>query len=77
MSTSCNSICSKYKATLPQHMGRYESGQKRCNSCDIFIFWDGRFCPCCGDRLRLAPRGSKFKKKYLKAKQKEIILNGL
>jgi rRNA maturation endonuclease Nob1 len=79
MSVSCSSICIQYKALMPQHIGRYESGQKRCNSCDVFLIWDGRYCPCCGDKLRLSPRSSKYKQKYLKSRseQKEIIPNGM
>ncbi len=79
MSASCSSVCVRYKALKPVNLGRYETGQKRCNSCDIFIFWDGMWCPCCNERLRLTPRSSKYKQKYLKAKaaKKEILINGL
>jgi len=78
MSISCSSICVRYKAITPRSMGKYALGQKRCNSCNIFIHWDGIRCPCCNDRLRLAPRSSKYKEKFLKSKiiDKEF-LNGL
>ncbi|MGB6590541.1 MAG: hypothetical protein WBE68_03440 [Candidatus Nitrosopolaris sp.] len=41
--------------------GRYSTGQKRCQVCEIFLKWDGLWCPCCGYRLRTSPRNSKFK----------------
>jgi len=40
-------------------------GQKRCNSCDIFVEWNGVFCPCCGMKLRVTPRNRKWKEKIL------------
>jgi uncharacterized Zn finger protein (UPF0148 family) len=62
---TCKGICIHHKAS-----GRYASGHKRCQTCDLFIKWDGIFCPCCGRRLRIGPRSFKFKAKL--RKQKEI-----
>lgn len=45
----------------PVGIGRYLGGQKRCQICEIFLGWDGLWCPCCGYRLRTRPRNSKFK----------------
>ena len=44
-------------------VGRYANGQKRCQICDIFIQWDGLWCPYCGYRLRTKPRNLKYKEK--------------
>jgi len=43
---SCNRICKKYKASLPNGNhgisgGHYVNGHKRCQMCDIYIKWDG------------------------------------
>jgi hypothetical protein len=43
--------------------GRYASGQKRCQGCQIFIKWDGLWCPCCSYRLRTKPRNLKDKER--------------
>ena len=51
--------------------GRYEIGQKRCQICEIFIKWDGLWCPCCGYRLRTKPRNLKYKAK-LRARNKSV-----
>ncbi len=63
---TCKGICHRYKAPKSPHgRSRYGKGQKRCNSCDIFVECDGFYCPCCGSRLRVAPRHSKWKEKVL------------
>jgi hypothetical protein len=47
----------------PVGSGRYSTGQKRCQVCEIFLKWDGLWCPCCGYRLRTRPRNLKYKAK--------------
>jgi len=76
MGTSCNEICKGYKIRKPKGTGRYSAGQKRCNRCDVFIQWEGIFCPCCGYRLRLKPRNGKNKEKYYEAirKNEDIMI---
>ena len=39
--------------------GRYSTGHKRCQICDLFMQWNGIFCPCCGSRLGIGPRNIK------------------
>ena len=34
---TCKGICTRYKAQKPVGTGRYASGQKRCQICEIFI----------------------------------------
>jgi len=46
---------------MPPLIGRYSTGQKRCQICETFLKWDGIWCPCCGYRLRTRPRNPKFK----------------
>jgi predicted amidophosphoribosyltransferase len=61
---ACKGTCSRYKAQKPMwEWGRYASGQRRCQICEMFIEWDGLWCPCCGYRLRSKPRNSKYKAK--------------
>jgi hypothetical protein len=61
---TCKGICTRHKTT-----GRYATGSKRCNQCNLFIRWDGLLCPCCGYKLRTRPRHSKFKEKLREQKQ--------
>ena len=54
---TCKDICIKHRAQKPPPpISRYATGQKRCQVCEIFIKWEGIFCPCCGCRLRTRPR---------------------
>ena len=63
---SCQGICVKYKVKKSQKsVGRYELGQKRCSSCEIFISYEGEKCPCCGFKLRKKPRYSKGRQKIV------------
>ena len=59
----CKGICVRHKAS-----GRYANGNKRCHQCNLYIKWDGVWCPCCGYKLRVGPRHSKFKAKLREQK---------
>ncbi len=59
----CKGACPKYKAKKPTSGGRYEAGQRRCQTCEIWLMWEGIWCPCCGYRLRTKPRNKKYKER--------------
>ena len=63
----CKGICTIHVAKKPikNNMGRYESGQKRCTNCEVYVIWDGRACPCCGTPLRSKPRNSHGRNKLI------------
>jgi hypothetical protein len=65
----CKGICVRHKANKPIGEGRYATGQKRCQVCEIFLNWNGLWCPCCGYRLRTRPRNLKFKAKLRENKK--------
>ena len=67
---TCKGICIRHKAQKPVGTGRYSTGQKRCQICELFLKWDGLWCPCCGYRLRTRPRNLKYKVK-LRAKKED------
>lgn len=58
----CKEICFDHKAKS-DGKNRYSNNQKRCQICEIFIKWDGIWCPCCGYMLRTHPRNNKSRKK--------------
>ena len=60
---ACKGLCDRYKAKKPKSGGRYENGQRRCQVCEIFIKWEGLWCPCCAYRLRTIPRNRIYKAK--------------
>ncbi|MFQ5941090.1 MAG: hypothetical protein ACE5KA_05260 [Nitrososphaerales archaeon] len=74
---TCKGICVRYKAQKPVGSGRYASGQKRCQICEIFIKWDGLWCPCCGYRLRTKPRNLKYKAKLRARNKNEKVIEAI
>jgi len=68
---TCKEICIKYKATRPHSGGRYSSGQKRCQICDIFLKWEGLLCTCCRYRLRIKPRNRHWKAKLMEDEEEK------
>ena len=66
----CHGNCEQFKAKSNSHEGgRYEQGQKRCPQCELFIKWDGLWCPCYGHLLRTKPRGTRLKRRLLLQKK--------
>ena len=74
----CLEICKQYKVKKPTDGGRYESGQARCQMCDIWIDHNGCvlkdgsaatedsvgwICKCCNYRVRRKPRNFVYKEK--------------
>lgn len=68
---TCKGIYIRHKAPRPHvsNGNRYSTGQKRCQICEIFLKWDGLWCPCCNYRLRMKPRNLKSEMK-LRARRK-------
>ena len=69
----CTGKCKNYKAQYSGRTGRYVSGQRRCQNCEVFIQWEGLYCPCCNSKLRCSPRNREGKEKYLE----QIIYLGI
>ena len=67
---TCKGICSRYKAKRTVgKIGHYELGHKRCSKCQIFLDWDGIFCPCCNVILRTRPKNTFGRHQYLLVRQ--------
>ncbi len=81
---TCMGICKQYKVTKPTGSGRYESGQARCQTCDIWIDHNGCIlknrtqaivdslgwiCKCCNYRVRQKPRNLVYKEKLRNRKK--------
>ena len=63
---TCRGICKRFRVTKPTGVGRYESGQGRCHTCDVWLDYRGChvkdgspakigsvgwFCNCCNFRV--------------------------
>jgi len=60
---TCKGVCVRHKASKPRGIGRYASGQRRCQICELYMNWEGLWCPCCGYRLRSKPRNVTYKER--------------
>jgi len=63
----CKGKCIQFKAIKPSTGGRYESGQYRCQMCEIYLTpqgINGNSCKCCNYRVRSKPRNSLYKEKF-------------
>lgn len=49
---SCRDQCKKFAGERKGH-SYYGAGLRWCKTCDTWIKWEGRFCPCCKSHLRL------------------------
>jgi predicted amidophosphoribosyltransferase len=66
-----------YKIEVGQEM--YFAGKKYCRRCEIFLYHNGLFCPCCGMQLRLSPARKRDKERIRrKSRQKrsKIMMAG-
>lgn len=61
---ACKGLCDRHKAKRPDSIGRYADGQRRCQTCSLFLNWSGVYCPCCGYKLRSSPRDKVLKKRF-------------
>ena len=74
----CNGICKQFRVLKPHTGSRYQAGQGRCQTCDIWIDYrgahtrdkkpitkksEGWFCNCCNYRIRRNPRNIEYKTK--------------
>ncbi|HSB83385.1 MAG TPA: hypothetical protein VLD64_02705 [Nitrosarchaeum sp.] len=59
MGRTCRGICQMHKAESIPNKFRYETGQKRCTFCGIFLAVDDTRCICCKAVLRTKARCKK------------------
>jgi hypothetical protein len=43
-------------------ISNYSLGQKYCRRCEVYMYNDNMFCPCCGMQLRLTPSDRNIRK---------------
>ena len=57
---ACTEICIRYRKSP-----RYDTEKSGfCITCQIFIDYEGQYCPCCKLRLRRRPRTARRLRKY-------------
>lgn len=70
-STECRDIHDKWRIKLNNKNGSPYKDPKvcRCRVCEVFMLWEGIFCPCCGYKVSRRPRSSDNMDKYREIKQ--------
>ena len=65
----CNGVCHRYARTGFMRTGIvrgwYKLGLKRCKACDVYLKWDGVWCPCCNGKLSTRPKRTQAHKRWL------------
>ena len=55
----CRDIHGQYAEKVALRYGSpYDRGFKKCGHCDVYIRYEGVFCPCCSARLRDRPKSA-------------------
>ena len=70
----CRNICERLKGKPSFEYNQYIDGKKYCRRCEIFLYYNGIFCPCCGMQLRRTPSNKSGKERLKKRNKKSIIL---
>jgi uncharacterized Zn finger protein (UPF0148 family) len=66
----CRNICEKIYSRIEVGQSHYLAGKKYCRRCEIYLYHNGIFCPCCGMQLRTTPIDKKGKEKIRNTKMK-------
>ena len=75
----CRNICQTIHTKIEVGQEMYFAGKKYCRRCEIFLYHNGMFCPCCGMQLRLSPARKRDKERIRrKSRQKrsKIMMAG-
>lgn len=66
----CKNIICKSNEYFPLKHVRYaaEKGYRRCSKCCIYLKYEGVFCPCCGNRMKVSPSNNLARQRYREEK---------
>lgn len=62
----CRNICERIYSKIQVGEANYSVGKKYCRRCEIYLYHNGIFCPCCGMQLRTTPTTKKGKERLRK-----------
>lgn len=77
---ACKGVCERYRATGRDRETKslYRPGVVRCTTCNIFIEWDQRRCPCCAYQVKRKPLAAHVRRlDKFRQKQNEAITTSL
>lgn len=62
---TCLGVCVRYKTEVTVTTSPYLQGKRYCGECAVWMGRELVMCPCCGGKLRTAPRNRRYKKLYV------------
>ena len=65
---TCKGQC-HLKYNTKKYIRGDKGSYKRCTLCELYLKWDGIYCPCCGVRLKHSPSNNKSRQRYRDNKQ--------
>src|ERR671939_979679 len=68
----CRNICDRLYSKVVFGISNYSLGQKHCRRCEVYMYNDSMFCPCCGMQLRLTPSSRRCKEILRKKKTRHM-----
>jgi hypothetical protein len=70
----CRNICERIYSKRQVGQSDYLVGKKYCRRCEVYLYHNGTFCPCCGMQLRTTPIDKESKEKIRHTqKQNELV----
>jgi len=51
----------------------YHDNKKYCRICEVYLRFEGLFCPCCGVKLRVSPHNNKSREKLKNFRQEQKL----
>jgi len=45
-----------------------QKGYRRCSKCCVYLKYQGIFCPCCGNRMKVSPHNHLARQRYREEK---------
>src|SRR5438093_581959 len=75
---TCRNLCDILHSKIIVGKSHYDAGKKYCRRCEVFLYHNGTFCPCCGMALRATPTSRRDKEKTkTKSKIKTAITRAI
>ena len=70
---ACRNLYERLYSKIIVGKSHYGDGKEYCRRCEIYLFLDGVFCPCCGMALRTSPTNTRDKERLTKSTFKTVI----
>ncbi|MGB7956001.1 MAG: hypothetical protein WCF23_18665 [Candidatus Nitrosopolaris sp.] len=60
---ACHNLCERFNSRFTVGGSHYGNSKKYCRRCEVYIIYEGIFCPCCDMALRMSPTNKRDKER--------------